>query len=137
MNRWLVKSDPNEYSATDLAKDGSTAWTGVTSALAQSHLRKMAVGDEVLIYHTGDQKSVVAMARVIGGPRPDPFDRTRQRMVVDLEFGGWLKRPVSLAEIRLERPFADFDLIRNSRLSVMPVRPAHWSRLRKLAERRD
>lgn len=137
MNRWLIKCDPEEYSATDLAKDGTTVWDGVTNALAQTHIRVMAIGDPVLVYHTGGQRAIVATARVIGGPRPDPKDRAGTLMVVDLEFGGWLGRAVELTEIRKDRTFKDFDLVRNSRLSVMPVKPTHWSRVLKLGQRRD
>lgn len=137
MNHWLVKSDPEAYSATDLANDGTTVWDGVTNALAQKHIRAMAVGDPVFVYHTGEQKAIVATARVIGGPRPDPKDRTGKLMVVDLEFGGWLARAVPLAEIRKDKTFKDLDLVRNSRLSVMPVKATHWSRVMELGRRRD
>lgn len=133
MNRWLIKSDPDEYSATDLANDGTAVWDGISNALAQKHLSAMAVGDELLIYHTGEQKAVVAQARVIGGPRPDPMDRTGKLRVVDIEFAGWLARAVPLSEIKKDAALADLELVRISRLSVMPVRPAHWSRILRLS----
>ncbi len=137
MNHWLVKSDPEDYSANDLAKNGSAAWDGVTNALAQIHIRAMAVGDDVLVYHTGDQKAIVATARVIGGPRPDPMDRTGKLMLVDLEFAGWLPRAVTLAALKKDKAFATFDLVRISRLSIMPVKAAHWSKIMKMAQRHD
>lgn len=133
VNRWLVKSDPDEYSARDLARDGRTVWDGVTNPLALRHLRSMAAGDEVLIYHTGGEKAVVARARVASAPRPDPRDRTGKAYVVDLEFVAPLPRPISLVEIRKQAALADFDLVRISRLSVMPVSAAHWTKLMELA----
>jgi predicted RNA-binding protein with PUA-like domain len=133
VKRWLVKSDPEEYSAEDLARDGRTVWDGVSNPLALRHLRSMSPGDEVLVYHTGDQKAVVALARVASPPRPDPRDKSSKAWVVDLEFVAPLARPVRLADIRREASLADFDLVRISRLSVMPVSAVHWNRLMKLA----
>ncbi len=133
MKRWLVKSDPEEYSAEHLARDGRTVWDGVSNPLALRHLRSMSPGDEVLIYHTGDQKAAVALARVVSPPRPDPRDKSGKAWVVDLEFVAPLARPVRLADIRKEAALADFDLVRISRLSVMPVSAVHWTRLMKLA----
>lgn len=133
MKRWLVKSDPDEYSAEDLARAGRTVWDGVSNPLALRHLSSMSPGDEVLVYHTGDQKAVVALARVASSPRPDPRDKSGKVQVVDLEFVAPLARPVPLKDIRKEPNLADFDLVRISRLSVMPVSAAHWARLLKLA----
>lgn len=132
MNRWLVKSDPDEYSAADLERDGLTAWTGVKNATALIHLRAMKAGDPVLLYHTGDAKAVVAAATVAAGPRPEPDDPTGKLVVVDLAFDRWLKAPVPLAAIKADPAFKDFALVRIGRLSVMPVTEAEWKRLASL-----
>lgn len=129
MNRWLVKSDPDEYSAHDLAREKRTAWTGVSNPVALKHLRAMADGDEVLVYHTGAQRAVVALANVAGKPRNDPADKSGKSVLVELEFREWLAKPVELAQIKEDPAFASFDLVRISRLSVMPVSAAHWKRI--------
>lgn len=132
--RWLIKSDPDDYSAHDLERDGQTLWTGVRNAQAQIHLRAMSDGDDLLVYHTGDEKSVVARARVCGRPSPDASDNTGKRHAVRIEFTSRLRSPVSLAALRSDRRFETFDLIRNSRLSVMSVREEHWKLILALAE---
>jgi predicted RNA-binding protein with PUA-like domain len=136
---WLVKSDPDDYSAVDLERDGSTSWTGVRNPVAQRHLREMKPGDDVLVYHTGDEKAIVATARVAFKPIPDPTDPDAKRVAVQLTFGAWLKSPVTLAGIKADPFFKTFDLVRVSRLSVMPVSEPQWKRLWKLAggEKRD
>lgn len=118
--RWLVKSEPGTYSFADLVRDGATAWTGVKNATAQIHLKRMSVGDEVLVYHTGAQKAVVGRARVARAAYPDPT-LGGTLACVDLAPVSALARPVTLAEIKAEPSLAGFDLVRQSRLSVMPV----------------
>lgn len=136
MNRWLVKSEPDDYSAKDLEREKRTAWTGVSNPTALKHLRSMADGDAVLIYHTGAQRAIVALAAVAGKPRPDPADKSGKSVLVELEFKAWLKKPVELAQIKAEPALASFDLVRISRLSVMPVAAAHWKRIEALAQGR-
>lgn len=133
MAQWLVKSDPDEYSAADLERDGSTDWTGVRNALAQIHLRGMAVRDRVLIYHTGDEKAIVATATVATKPRPDKSDETGKSMCVGLRFDAWLTTPVTLATLKADSRFKSLDLVRVSRLSVMPVSDDHWQLLISLS----
>jgi predicted RNA-binding protein with PUA-like domain len=137
MNRWLVKSDPEEYSAHDLEREKRTTWTGVSNPVALKHLRSMADGDEVLVYHTGQQRAIVAFATVAGKPRTDPADKSGRSVLVELEFKRWLNKPVELVQIKDEAVFADFDLVRISRLSVMPVGAAHWKRVMALAQERQ
>ena len=134
MNRWLVKSDPEDYGAPELEREKRTAWTGVSNPVALKNLRAMADGDEVLVSHTGEQRAVVALAAVAGKPRPDPADKSGKSVLVELEFKRWLKKPVALAQIKEEAVFKDFDLVRISRLSVMPVGMAYWKRIMALAE---
>lgn len=134
MAYWLVKGDPSEYGAAHLEREEKTTWTGVTNPLAQRHLRSMAAGDEMLVYHTGGEKSIVARGRVVNTSGPDPKDKSGRAVLVEIAFSGWLKSPVELAAIKSDKRFADFDLVRNSRLSVMPVSKSHWDAILKMAD---
>ncbi len=136
MAAWLVKSDPEEYSAHDLERDSRTAWSGVRNPTAQQHLRAMAAGDDVLVYHTGEQRAIVALARVAGAPYPEPGGPNERTVCVDLEFVRFLKAPVPLTTIKSDPPFGEFPLVRIGRLSVMPVSPAEWRGLLALAGER-
>jgi predicted RNA-binding protein with PUA-like domain len=131
MNRWLIKTEPGDYSAQDLERERRTLWTGVHNPVALRHLRAMATGDELFVYHTGKEKAIVATGRVAGPPAPDPKDSASA--MVEVEFAGWLARSVPLKEIKADNFFADFDLVRLSRLSVMPVSEGQWMRLVKMA----
>ena len=133
MKRWLIKSDPQEYSADHLAEDGQTIWDGVSNPLAQKNLREMSKGDPVLIYHTGEERAVVALGHVAVSPKPDPDDASGKLSVVTIAFDKRFKSPVTLADIKAEPAFANFDLVRLGRLSVLPVPGAHWNRLMKMA----
>jgi predicted RNA-binding protein with PUA-like domain len=129
---WLVKSDPEHYSFDDLVRDATTRWDGVTNALALIHIRNMKKGDPVVVYASGDVKAAIGLARVASDPYPDPKAGDPKIVVVDLAAGERLARPVTLAEIKADPAFAGFELVRFSRLSVMPVSPAHWTRLLQL-----
>jgi predicted RNA-binding protein with PUA-like domain len=133
MNHWLVKSDAETYSAHDLERDGRTEWDGVRNPTALRHIRAMSEGDVVFIYHSGKEKAIVAMARAASDPRSDARDKSGKLSVVDLAFDEWLKSPVTLAAIKADPFFADFDLVRLSRLSVMPVSAAQWKRILAMA----
>ena len=134
MNRWLIKSDPDEYSAGDMDRDRKTLWTGVRNPQAQLHLRAMSPQDGVLVYHTGAQKFVIAIATVASHPIPDPADEQSKRVAVEMRFESWLERPVTLTEIKSDAAsFPDFALLKFSRLSVLPVRASEWDRILKLA----
>jgi predicted RNA-binding protein with PUA-like domain len=129
MPRWLVKSDPETYAFDDLVRERRARWDGVANALALRHLGAMRPGDEVLVYESGEVKAVVGRARVVSVPYPDPAAADTRRVVVDLEAGARLPRPVTLAAVRSDPAFAAFELVRQSRLSVMPVPDALWNRL--------
>ncbi len=131
--RWLFKTEPGSYSWTQLERDKRTVWDGVKNALALKHLAAVAAGDEVLFYHTGDEKQVVGVARVARGAYPDPKAGDPRLLVVDLEIGHALPRPVTLATMRADPKLAGFDLLRLPRLSVMPVSSAQWSEVLRLA----
>jgi len=132
MGKWLVKSDPDSYSFADLAREKSTAWTGVRNALAQQHLRKMKKGDPVLVYHSGKDKAIVGLAEVKRDPYADPTDETGKSSCVDLKYSKTFKSSVSLASLKKDSRFKDFILVKFSRLSVMPVSDEQWEMLSKL-----
>src|SRR6187401_1169064 len=120
MAYWLMKSEPGAYSWDDLVRDGGTEWDGVRNNAARLHLRAMKVGDEAFFYHSMDEKAVVGIMRVAGAGRPDPKDA--DWVSVRVEPVRALARPVTLKAIKAEPALAGMELIRQSRLSVAPVR---------------
>ncbi len=130
---WLFKEEPADYSFDALMKDKKTVWSGVKNPLAQKHLRSVKKGDAIFYYHTGDEKSVVGIARAMGDAYADPNDKTGKAAVVDVAPVKKLARPVTLAEIKADPAFKDFALVRISRLSVMPVSAAEWRRIETLS----
>ncbi len=134
MARWLVKQEPSSYSYPDLERDGRTRWDGVHNATALQHLRRMHPGDEAFFYHSGDERACVGVLRVASLPQPDSDD-PRRSWWVEVEPVRRLPRPVPLGEIRADPAFAGFDLLRISRLSVLPVPERMWKRIEVLAAR--
>jgi predicted RNA-binding protein with PUA-like domain len=132
MAHWILKTEPSTYSFADLQKTTRAVWDGVANPVALRHLREMAVGDEVLIYHTGDEKAVVGHAKVVKAAYPDPKQDDPKLVVVDLEAGKPLPSPVTLKAIKADPAFADLALVRQGRLSVVPVPALLWSRLLKM-----
>ena len=118
---WLLKTEPTTYSYAQLEKDGRTTWDGVKNPVALKHLAAMRSGDEALVYHTGDEKAVVGVARVVSDPVQDRKVADPRMMTVDLVPVRRLARPVTLKEVKANRELRDFDLARLPRLSVMPV----------------
>jgi predicted RNA-binding protein with PUA-like domain len=131
--RWLFKTEPGAYSYARLETDRRTTWDGVKNALALRHLGAVAKGDEVLVYHTGDEKAAIGIARVTRGAYPDPKQKDAKLVVVDLAAERALPRPVTLAEMRANARLAGFDLLRLPRLSVMPVSAAQWTEILRMA----
>ena len=131
--RWLFKTEPSAYSYDDLERDRGTVWDGVKNALALKHLAATAAGDEVLVYHTGDEKAAIGVARVVRGPRADPRGKDPRLLVVDIAPVRRLARAVSLADMRANRRLTGFDLLRLPRLSVMPVSAPHWAEILRMA----
>jgi len=131
--RWLFKTEPSAYSWQQLERDRRTVWDGVKNALALKHLAAVAEGDEVLVYHTGDEKAAVGIARVVRGAYPDPKARDAKLVVVDLAPLRALPSPVALAAMRTNPKLAGFDLLRLPRLSVMPVSAAYWTAILRMA----
>jgi predicted RNA-binding protein with PUA-like domain len=134
MGHWLFKSDPEAYGLDDLERDKKTTWDGVRNPLALRHLRAAKKGDSVFIYHSGEQKAIVGEAEIIKEAYLDPKKKDPKLFVVDIQFVKRVKRPVTLSEVKARKEFADFPLVRMSRLSVMPVTDAQWKSLSKMGE---
>ena len=132
MGKWLMKSEPGTYSWDDLVRDRATDWDGVRNNAARLHLRAMKPGDQALFYHSGEERAVVGIMEIAGAGEPDGAD------------GGWVKvpvkpvkalaKPVTLAAIKAEPKLAKMELIRQSRLSVSPVREEEWATVLEMAE---
>lgn len=139
MPTYLFKTEPSEYSFGDLARDKQSRWDGITNAQAINFLRDAKKGDEVLVYHTGDEKAVVGLASIARGAYADPNSPgldgqgRPKSIVVDIKAVKAAKSPVTLATIKGDKRFAEFLLVKNSRLSVMPVPPALDTLLRQMA----
>ena len=131
MAHWLMKSEPGTYSWDDLNRDGRTEWDGVRNPTARLHLKAMNTGDEAFFYHSGDERAVVGVMRVIRGPQPDPKDANW--VSVEVEPVRWLG-PVTLKAIKAEPRLAKMELVRLSRLSVSPVRDEEWALILKMAQ---
>ncbi|MDX2080231.1 MAG: EVE domain-containing protein [Terrimicrobiaceae bacterium] len=133
MNHWLVKQEPEAYSWEDFCRDGRTAWTGVRNFQARNHLRAMKKTDRVLFYHSVTGKEVVGVAEVIREAYPDPTATEGDWSSVDLRPVETLRSPVKLETIKSDPALAQIGLLRQSRLSVMPLTKAEFGRILKLA----
>jgi len=131
--KWLLKSEPNVYSFDQLLAEGETVWNGVRNNAARLHLRAMKAGDEALFYHSNIGKEAVGLCRISREAYPDPTDESGQWVAVSVQPVRRLTRPVTLAEMKAEPALAEFQLIRQSRLSVVPVRDAEWELILKMA----
>ena len=123
---WLLKTEPGDYSWDALEKAGRVLWDGVRNPAAQRNLAAMKAGARVLVYHTGDEKAVVGTAEVVKAAYPDPKYPDGKLVVVDVEARARLARPVTLAEIKALAEFRDSPLVRQGRLSVVPITAAQW-----------
>ena len=133
MAYWLLKTEPDCYAWDDLVRDKSTVWDGVSNALALKHLRSMKKGDLALVYHTGDERQAVGVAEVKTDAYPDPKEDDEKLAVVDLKPKQKLAEPVTLSDIKADKAFEGFELIRIGRLSVVPVPEPMWKRIEALA----
>jgi predicted RNA-binding protein with PUA-like domain len=132
MAHWLMKSEPESYSWDDLVRDGGTEWDGVRNNAARLHLKAMKKGDEAFFYHSMSDKAVVGIMRIAREARPDP--KASDWVSVRVEPVKALARPVTLAEIKAEPLLAKMELIRQSRLSVAPVRDEEWRKIIEMAQ---
>ena len=130
---WLFKEEPTRYGFDALANDKQTVWSGVKNPLAQKHLHAVRKGDRIFYYHTGAEKAVVGIAKALRDAYDDPGDKSGRQAVVDVAPVKKLRRPVTLKEIKADRAFKEFALVRLPRLSVMPVTDAEWKRIEALS----
>jgi predicted RNA-binding protein with PUA-like domain len=132
MAYWILKTEPETYSIADLTRDGTTVWNGVANAQALINLRRMQPDDEVLIYHSGVERAIMGTARITSAAYPDPNLDDPKRVVVDVAMGRMLDQPLALATIKAAPAFADLALVRQARLSVVPVNDEQWQRLMEM-----
>jgi predicted RNA-binding protein with PUA-like domain len=135
--KWLLKSDPEHYSFSDLERDGQTVWDGISNNLALKNLRNVHRGDPVLVYHTGEERAAVGLAEAASDPYPDPQQKDGRLVVIDLRAKDKLARPVTLGEIRKSSALKNFDLVRLPRLSVMPVTDDQWTTILAMAAKKS
>jgi predicted RNA-binding protein with PUA-like domain len=133
MTRWLFKEEPEHYSYADLERDGKTAWSGVNNPMARNNLRQIKPGDRILYYHTGKEKAIVGEMRAASGAATDPKGRDAKAVMVEVEPVRRWAKPVTLAQVKADKHFADWELVRMPRLSVMPVSEEQWKRLEEMS----
>ena len=134
-NRWLFKTEPSTYSFQQLVKDGRTVWDGVKNNLALKNLKGIKKGDTILVYHTGNEKAAVGVARATSGAFPDPAKKDLKLLAVEIEADKALPKPVTLAEIKANAKLKTFDLVRLPRLSIMPVSEEQWKIIEEMARK--
>jgi predicted RNA-binding protein with PUA-like domain len=132
MNYWLMKTEPGTYSFEDLMKDKKTSWDGVRNFQARNNLKAMKKGDKVLIYHSGDDKAAVGIAKISKEFYPDPTDK--DWIAVEVAAEKPLKNPVTLAQIKTDKRLSNMTLVKSSRLSVQPVKPDEFDIVLSLSE---
>jgi predicted RNA-binding protein with PUA-like domain len=130
--QWLFKTEPGQYSFSDLEREKKAVWDGVSNSLALKHLRDIRMGDEILIYHSGDEKAIVGLALAVSDPYPNPQENDEKLVVINVKPKKRLARPLSLTEIKAIEELKDFDLVRLPRLSVMPIAESYWEKLQDL-----
>ena len=136
-NYWLVKQEPSGprgYNFSTLQKEKTTVWDGVRNNLALKHMRNMKKGDSVLYYHTGDERQAVGIMTVTSKPYPNPEEDNERFVVVDVKYKRQLDKPVSLEQMKKEKSFKNWELLKISRLSVMPVPKTIWAKIISLSK---
>lgn len=135
MANWLLKSEPGDYSYSDLRRDGKTAWNGVRNALALKHMRQVGKGDLAFFYHTGSERAIVGIVNIESDPYRDPQGDDEKIVVFDVSSREELAQPVSLSDIKKTGKFDGWELVRLPRLSVMPVPKSVWSAILSMSRR--
>ncbi len=133
INYWLLKSEPDAWSWDDQVKEGASMWDGVRNYQARNNLKNMKRNDLCFFYHSVIEKSVVGIVKVVKEHYPDPTDRTERFVVVDVKAIKKLKKPVSLEKIKLNDKLKNIALVKQSRLSVMPVKEVEWNEIIKMS----
>ena len=134
MAHWLIKSEPSVYSWDMFVKDKKTSWTGVRNAQAAMNLKAMKPGDRCFFYHSNEGKEIVGIAEVAKAAYPDPTDKDGKAVTVDVKAVEPVKKPVTLAAIKADPRLKDFGLVRQSRLSVVPVSDEQWKLILKMSD---
>lgn len=134
VNYWLAKQEPTSYNFDMLKKDKKTMWDGVHNNLALKHMSSMKKGDQIFFYHSGDERQIVGIMEVASNPYPNPEEDNERYIVVDVKYKKPLKKPIGLDEIKKKAKFRDWDLLRLSRLSVMPVPKGIWDEIIKMSQ---
>ncbi len=138
VNYWLAKQEPNGprgYNFSKLEKEKKTVWDGVHNNLALKHIRNMKKGDQILFYHTGTERQAVGIMTVTTNPYPNPKEKEKRFVVIDVKFKKRLKQPVTLEEMKKQKKFKSWELLRISRLSVMPVPKLIWNEIIKMSQK--
>jgi predicted RNA-binding protein with PUA-like domain len=133
MAHWLLKSEPSAYSWDQLVKDKRTSWTGVRNPQAALNLKAMKAGDLCFFYHSNEGKEIVGIAKVLKAAYPDPTDKAGKAVAVEVAAVEPVKQPVTLAAIKADPRLKDFGLVRQSRLSVVPVNDEQWKLILKMS----
>ena len=134
-NYWLCKQEPSTYNIEQLKKEKTTVWDDVHNNLALKHMTQMKKGDLAFFYHTGDEKQVVGIMEIISNPYPNPKEKNPRFVVVDVKYKKHLDNPVTLDQIKTNKKFKDWELLRISRLSVMPVPSQIWEEILKISQK--
>jgi predicted RNA-binding protein with PUA-like domain len=130
---WLFKQEPSCYGYGDLERDGSTNWDGVANPQALKNLRACKPGDLAFFYHTGDEKAIVGIMEITGEAVPNPEEENEKLVMLPVKAVRRLAKPITLAAIKADERFADWELVNQARLSVMPCSAARWKLIEKLA----
>ena len=137
VNYWLTKQEPSGprgYNFEQLKKDKKTVWDGVHNNLALKYMQKMKKGDLALFYHTGDERQAVGIMEITSSPYPNPNENNERFIVVNVKYKKPLKHPVTLEEMKREKKFKEWELLKISRLSVMPVPKEIWQQIIKMSQ---
>lgn len=133
MNFWLLKTEPDEFSIEHLKDEGKAMWDGVRNFKANKYIREMEAGDKVFIYHTGNERRIAGIGIVLGASYPDPTSHDSRFHAINIGYLEHLSRQVTLKEIKSDPFFDHWELVRLSRLSVMPVKPQYWEKILSLS----
>lgn len=133
MKYLLLKTEPSDYSYDDLLKDGKTVWDGVANNAALICIRNTRKGDIAMIYHTGDERQMVGTAEIISEPYPDPKENNPKLAVFDIKPLKRLKTPVTLSQIKADKKYRDFALVKEARKSVLEVPEEYWKEFMKMS----
>ncbi|MBI5697481.1 MAG: EVE domain-containing protein [Thaumarchaeota archaeon] len=134
-NYWLCKQEPSTYNIDELQKEKTTTWDGVHNNLAVKHITQMKRGDLAFFYHSGEERQIVGIMEITSNPYPNPKEKNPRFVVVDVKYKKRLPRPVTLDEIKPNKKFKDWELVRISRLSVMPVSSQIWSEIVQISQK--